>query len=255
MRLVPVGVAGELYIGGAGLARGYLNRPELTAEKFVPNPFGSSPGERLYRTGDRARWRIDGDLEYLGRIDEQVKIRGYRIEPGEITAILREHAGVKEAMVVVQQDASAGKRLVGYVVGKSGERELHASELRSYLQERLPDYMVPAKLVVLDSMPLLPNGKVNRRALPVADIKGEEKNYVAPRDAVEDTIANIWGEVLAVAQVGVEDNFFELGGHSLLATQVVARISECPSELNCRCIFSLKPPQSLVWLSGFGSKA
>ena len=226
MRLVPVGVAGELYIGGAGLARGYLNRPELTAEKFAPNPFGGSPGERLYRTGDRARWRIDGDLEYLGRIDEQVKIRGYRIEPGEITAMLREHAGVKEAMVVVQQDASAGKRLVGYVVGKSGERELHASELRSYLQERLPDYMVPAKLVVLDSMPLLPNGKVNRRALPVADIKGEEKNYIAPQDAVEETIANIWGEVLAVAQVGVEDNFFELGGHSLLATQVVARISD-----------------------------
>jgi acyl-coenzyme A synthetase/AMP-(fatty) acid ligase/acyl carrier protein len=226
MRLVPVGVSGELCIGGAGLARGYLNRPELTAEKFVPNPFGGSRGERLYRTGDRVRWRVDGNLEYLGRVDEQVKIRGYRIEPGEITAMLRDHAGVSEAIVVVQQDASAGKRLVGYVVGKPGERELHPSELRNYLQERLPDYMVPAHLVVLDSMPLLPNGKVNRRALPAADIKGEGKKYVAPRDAVEETIANIWGEVLAVEQVGVEDNFFELGGHSLLATQVVARIGD-----------------------------
>ncbi|HEX7287366.1 MAG TPA: amino acid adenylation domain-containing protein [Candidatus Angelobacter sp.] len=226
MTLVPVGVGGELYIGGAGLGRGYLGRPELTAEKFVPNPFSRRPGERLYKTGDRVRWSTDGNLEYLGRIDEQIKIRGYRVEPGEITDVLRGHAGVSEAIVLVRQDNAGEKRLVGYVVGRAGEEGPNPRELRNYLQERLPDYMVPARLVLLDHMPLLPNGKVDRRALPVADLMAEAERYVAPRNAVEEILATIWGEVLGVERVGAEDNFFELGGHSLLATQVIARMND-----------------------------
>ena len=226
MKLVPIGVAGELYIGGAGLGRGYLGRPEMTAERFAPNPFGKRPGERLYKTGDRVRWRTDGNLEYLGRVDEQVKIRGYRVEPGEITDVLRAHAGVSEAIVLVRQDNAGEKRLVGYVVAKTGEEGLNPSDLRSYLQERLPDYMVPARLVLLDHMPLLPNGKVDRRALPAADLMTEAERYVAPRNAVEEILATIWGEVLGVERVGAEDNFFELGGHSLLATQVIARMND-----------------------------
>src|SRR5947209_6824075 len=226
MKLVPAGVAGELYLGGVGLGRGYLNRPELTAEKFVPNPFSRNPGERLYRTGDRVRWRLDGNLEYLGRIDEQVKIRGFRIEPGEIAGTLREHTGVSEAVVLVHQDKAGEKRLVGYVVKKAGEEELKPAQLRSYLQERLPDYMVPSGLILLERMPLLPNGKIDRRALPAADLQGETERYVEPGNPVEGLVASIWGQVLGVAKVGVEDNFFELDGHSLLATQVIGRIRD-----------------------------
>ena len=240
MKLVPVGIAGELFIGGAGLGRGYLNRPDLTAEKFIPNPFSGRPGERLYRTGDRVRRRADGNVEYLGRADDQVKIRGYRIEPGEITAVLREHAEVKEAIVLVQHDTGGEKRLVGYVVAKAREEELKQSELRSYLQERLPDYMVPARLALVDHIPLLPNGKIDRKSLLAADLTEETESYVAPRNAVEEIVANIWGEVLGVKQVGVEDNFFELGGHSLLATQVIART---------RDVFGVEIPLHLLFES------
>ena len=224
MKLVPVGVAGELYIGGQGVGRGYLKRPELTGEKFVPNPFTEHEGERLYRTGDRVRWTADGNLEYLGRVDEQVKIRGYRIEPGEVAAMLREHRGVREAAVVVQEELTGEKRLVGYVAKKAGEEELKVGELLSHLQERLPAYMVPARLVMLEQIPLLANGKIDRRALPAAELESEAERYVAPRNDVEEILCGIWEQVLGVTRVGVEDNFFDLGGHSLLATQVIARV-------------------------------
>jgi amino acid adenylation domain-containing protein len=224
MKLVPVGVTGELYIGGAGVARGYLNRPELTAERFVPNPFPASAGERLYRTGDRVRRRRDGNLEYLGRMDEQVKIRGYRIEPGEIAAVLREHSGIKDAAVVIHEHLRGEKRLIAYAVGKPGAEELSQASLRKYLLERLPDYMIPARTVLLDAIPLLPNGKINRRALPPVELEGEASRYVAPRTSAEEIVAGIWQQLLGVARVGVDDNFFELGGHSLLAAQVMARM-------------------------------
>jgi hypothetical protein len=221
---VPAGVAGELYIGGAGLARGYRNRPGLTAERFVPDPFGAEPGARLYRTGDVARWRADGQLEYLGRADDQVKVRGYRVELGEIESALLEQPGVAEAVVAAREDAPGDRRLVAYVVGEGG-RQVAASALRAALAARLPDYMVPGAVVQLERVPLTPSGKVDRRALPEPDAAALERGaYAAPRTVVEELVAEIWAGVLRVGRVGVEDNFFELGGHSLLATQVVSRM-------------------------------
>jgi amino acid adenylation domain-containing protein len=224
---VPTGVEGELFIGGAGVSRGYLNRPALTAEKFVPNPFSHVAGDRMYRTGDRARWRSDGNLEFLGRVDEQVKIRGYRVEPGEVEAVLTQHPSIREAAVIVREDEPGEKRLVGYVVAK-GQRGPTAAELRSYMKERMPEYLVPSAFVRLAALPLTPNGKVDRRHLPPPEgARPElEATYAAPRTKVEEQLTTIWGEVLSIERVGIHDNFFELGGHSLLATQVTSRIRE-----------------------------
>ncbi len=227
MEPVPVGTPGELMIGGAGVARGYLNRPALTAEKFIPDPFGDEAGARLYRTGDLARWLPGGQIEFLGRIDFQVKIRGFRVEPGEVEATLGRHPSVLEAIVVARDESPGTKRLVAYVVVKQ-EPQPSVSELRAFTQETLPEYMVPSAFVFLDKLPLTPNGKVNRRALPVPDQARPELEhaYVAPRTALEEAVASIWSKVLGIDQVGVHDNFFELGGHSLLATQVTTRVRE-----------------------------
>ena len=221
--LVPRGAVGELYIGGLGLARGYLGRPDLTAERFVPDPFGGEGG-RLYRTGDLARYRLDGNVEFLGRIDNQVKIRGFRIELGEIEASLSRMEEVLEAIVMAREDAHGEKRLVTYVVGHSG-RAVDVEALRGALGRELPDYMVPAAFVVLDALPLNRNGKIDRKALPAPGMEFLRRGvYVAPRTATEETLCGIWSEVLGVDRVGVEDNFFELGGHSLSAVRLLSRL-------------------------------
>ncbi|HEX8472999.1 MAG TPA: amino acid adenylation domain-containing protein [Pyrinomonadaceae bacterium] len=228
MQPVPVGTAGELYIGGDGLARGYLNRPDLTAERFVPNPFADTHGARLYRTGDAARYLPDGQIEYINRLDNQVKVRGFRIELGEIEARLRQHASVREAVAVVRDDIqTGGKTLVAYVVSQAGA-EASAGELREFLKSTLPEYMLPAFFVPLDALPLTANGKVNRRALPAPkDARGaSEKTFVAPRDALEIQLAKIWEGVLDVRPVGITDNFFESGGDSLLAVRLFIRVEE-----------------------------
>jgi acyl carrier protein len=232
MRPVPIGVPGELCIGGLGVARGYLNRPELTKEKFVPDPFSDDPGARLYKTGDLARYLQDGNIEYLGRIDHQVKIRGFRTELGEIEAVLALHPAVRESVVVARDDSSGDstptglKRLVAYFVSAQNHA-LSVGELRDHLKAKLPEYMVPSAFVELEALPLTPNGKVDRRALPApeADRPALEETFVAPRTPLEETLAGIWVEVLGVKQVGVYDDFFELGGHSLLAVQVVTRLN------------------------------
>ena len=236
---VPISVPGELYIGGDGLARGYLNRPELTAEKFIQNPFSRETGARLYKTGDLARYLADGNIEFLGRIDHQVKVRGFRIELGEIEAVLAGHEGVRETVVVAREDEPGEKRLVAYLVAAQ-ETAPTVSELRSLLKGRLPEYMVPSAFVVLDELPLTPNGKVDRRALPAPDHTRPEleEAFVAPRTPVEEVVAGIWAEVLGMEQVGIHDNFFELGGHSLKATQVVSRVREAfQVELPLRSLF------------------
>ncbi len=224
--LVPEGVPGELYIGGAGLARGYLNRPDLTAEKFIPNPFSDAPGSRLYRTGDLCRWLPDGNLEFFGRVDHQVKIRGYRIELGEIESSLRAHNQIREAVVVAREDQPGEKRMVAYVVpAAEGGTTVSAAALREHLRAGLPTYMVPSAFVFLEALPLTPNGKLDRKALPAPDGHVElDGPYVPPRNPVEEQLCAIWQEVLRLERVGVHDNFFELGGHSLLATQVISRV-------------------------------
>jgi amino acid adenylation domain-containing protein len=224
---LPIGVPGELYIGGAGLAQGYLNRPELTAEKFIRNPFSDEPGSRLYKTGDLARYMDDGNIEFLGRIDHQVKIRGFRIELGEIEAALNQHPAVLETVLLAREDTLDNKRLVAYIVPGFGQAPT-ISELRSFLKARLPDYMVPSAFVFLDALPLTPNGKIDRRALPAPDTSKPlgEKGYVAPQTAVEEMLAGIWTDVLEVKQVSIHDNFFDLGGHSLLATQLISRLRD-----------------------------
>jgi amino acid adenylation domain-containing protein len=241
---LPVGVPGELYLAGEALARGYVNAPELTAERFVPHPFASAPGSRLYKTGDLARYSPEGRIEFLGRLDHQVKLRGYRIEPGEIEAVMREHAAVKEAVALLREDTPARPRLVAYVVpeGVGDGDALAAGELSGFLRERLPDYMIPSTFVVLKSLPLSPNGKVDTRALPAPDAEQMRPDaaFVEPRNSVEAEMAQIWSEVLGVSKIGVHDNFFELGGHSLLATQVVSRIREVFGvEMEVRRIFEM----------------
>ena len=213
---VPKGAPGELYVGGAGVARGYLDRPAPTAERFVPDPFSSVGGARLYRTGDRVRYRVDGNLEFLGRVDDQLKVRGWRVEPGEVEAALTTHEAVRAAVVV-----ASGERLVAYVVAPAAPT---TTELRAHLEQTLPAYMIPANFVVLDELPLTPNGKVDRAALPAPEGRPDlEDAYVAPRTPAEDVLAGIWRDVLRLERVGVHDDFFELGGHSLVATQVVSR--------------------------------
>ncbi|HKD02046.1 MAG TPA: amino acid adenylation domain-containing protein, partial [Terriglobales bacterium] len=218
---VPEGVAGELYIAGAGVTAGYLNQPEKTEERFLRNPFVADAEARMYRTGDRARYGAGGNVEFLGRGDDQVKIRGFRIELGEIEAILAQHAGVKQAVVVAKTDARGEKRLLAYVVAR--EAALTGEGLRSYLKEQLPEYMVPQAVVLLTRLPLTPNGKIDRQALPEPD-EAPGKAYVAPANSTEEAMAAIWSEVLRRERISTHDNFFDLGGHSLMATQVVSRI-------------------------------
>ncbi|HEY2724811.1 MAG TPA: amino acid adenylation domain-containing protein [Pseudonocardiaceae bacterium] len=237
---VPVGVAGELYLGGAQGARGYLNRPGLTAERFVADPFGR-PGSRMYRTGDVARWTVDGLLDYRGRSDDQVKIRGIRIEPGEIEAALREHAEVAGVAVVARTDGGR-TRLVGYLTRAarpgSDAPELDIAGLRSFLKQRLPDYLVPTAFVVLDELPLSPAGKLDRRALPAPDSRPRsDSEYVAPRTPVEHELARIWAETLGAERVGIEDNFFGLGGDSILSIQLVSRARQAGLRLASRDVF------------------
>jgi len=238
--LVPVGVPGEINVGGAGVARGYLNRPELTATRFVPDPFANLEGARLYRSGDLARRRPDGDLEYLGRIDHQVKIRGFRIELGEIEAALLLHPQVLEAVVLARQDGGGDRRLVAYLTGG-----VDPGDLRAHLREGLPEYMVPSAFVVLERMPLTPTGKIDRRALPAPEevkTEGEsgEAAFAAPRTRTEKRLAEAWREVLRLERVGVNDNFFDLGGHSLLVTQLASRI---------RAGFGIELPMAAVFES------
>jgi len=225
--LLPVGVAGEMYVGGEGVARGYLNRPELSAERFLPDSFSDKPGARLYRTGDLARILPDGKLEFLGRVDHQVKIRGYRIELGEVEAVLGQHPEVREVVVVVREDDPGDKRLVAYIVEQDQLDHAHLlRDLRGFVRAKLPEYMVPSAFVVLDSMPLTPNGKVDRRALPVPGHTSAESagSFEAARTQTEELLAGIWSEVLGVKEVSIHDNFFDLGGHSLLATVLISRI-------------------------------
>jgi len=248
---VPVGVAGELYIGGQGVSRGYLGRPELTAERFIPDPFAKEAGRRLYKTGDLVRYRMTGDLEFVGRIDHQVKIRGFRIELGEIEAALLEHASVREAIVVARQERDGDKRLVAYVVREQREEEesekmvddgLEAATetLRRYLNRKLPSHMIPGRLVFLKSLPLTPNGKVDRDRLPEPEIScaGNARLYLAPRTSTEQTIADIWSELLSGQQISVDQSFFELGGHSLLAARAVLRMRE---------VFGIEIPFRLIF--------
>jgi amino acid adenylation domain-containing protein len=238
LQLVPIGVPGELYIGGAGVARGYLNLPDLTAEKFLPDPFSTAPGARIYRTGDLARYLHDGNIEYLGRMDHQVKIRGFRIELGEIEAVLGEHGAVRQAVVLAREDTPGDKRLVAYVV--PGDASFAGTEpLRAHLRTRLPEFMLPATYVVLDHFPLTPNGKIDRRALPAPALAPyNDLTYAAPVGEIETTLARIWAEVLTVERIGRHDNFFKLGGHSLLAVQVGSRIRQLFSlEIPLRAIF------------------
>ncbi len=236
---VPVGVPGELYIGGDGLARGYLHRPELTTERFLPQPFSDEPGACLYRTGDLARYRPDGTIEHLGRLDFQVKLRGFRIELGEIEAVLVQHPAVRQAVVVAREDVPGDKRLVAYVV-LCEQQMAKAGDLQRHVIKQLPNYMVPSAVVLLEAFPLTPNGKVDRRALPAPDHSHPERagSFVAPRAPLEEMVAASWSQVLDIGQVGIHDNFFELGGHSLLAMQVIAHLRiTLQVELSLRSFF------------------
>jgi acyl-CoA synthetase (AMP-forming)/AMP-acid ligase II/acyl carrier protein len=234
---VPVGVPGELHIGGVGLARGYLNRPKLTQEKFITNPFNNSKfkipygnakgvqNSKLYKTGDLARYLPDGNIEYLGRIDNQVKIRGFRIELGEIEALLSRHDNVQICCAIAREETPGNKRLVAYVVPQK-EVTPTTDELRQFLSNKLPGYMVPSAFVILESLPLTPNGKVDRRGLPNPDLQQEVSDYVMPNTEVETIIAGIWQKVLKVEKVGIYNNFFELGGHSLLLVRINQQLQE-----------------------------
>ena len=227
LQLAPVGVTGELHIGGDGLARGYLNRPELTAEKFIKHPFSDDPHARLYKTGDLARYLPNGVVEFLGRIDHQVKIRGFRIELGEIESVLGQHPSINEVVVTVREDQPGDKRLVVYLTYLQHEPP-NVSALRLFLKQKLPEYMVPSAFVLLDKFPLTPNGKIDRKALPAPDQTRPEyeQSYVPPRSPIEEMLVAIWQEVLNIEQIGIHDNFFELGGHSLLAVQLIVRINK-----------------------------
>ncbi|HYY99662.1 MAG TPA: condensation domain-containing protein, partial [Pyrinomonadaceae bacterium] len=250
----PLNVPGEIYIGGEGLARGYLGRPDLTAERFVPDPFSDEPGARLYRTGDLGRHRADGNLEYLGRSDSQVKVRGYRVELGEIEAVLSQHAEVSEAVVALREDGGE-RRLVGYVVPAGGAASFSASRVREHLKERLPEYMMPSALVALERMPLTPNGKVDRRALPASDdaARAGEGAYAPPATQVEELLAGLWAKALGLARVGVGDDFFELGGDSILSIQLANRAAAHGVRFAPRQVFQHRTIRALA--SALGASA
>jgi amino acid adenylation domain-containing protein/non-ribosomal peptide synthase protein (TIGR01720 family) len=250
LELVPIGVPGELFIGGAGVARGYIERAAATAERFVPNPFAITPGERWYRTGDLARYQLDGRLEFLGRSDDQVKIHGYRIEPGEVAAVLQTNPSVARAFVMAREDQPGDKRLVAYVVS-ADHSTTDAAALKTFLQGKLPEYMLPKSLVFLQSLPLTPNGKLDKKALPAPDaVHGPSKNRVAPRNQIETTLAKIWGGVLGIEEPGVHDNFFELGGDSILSIQIIARANQAGLKLSPRQIFQHQTIAELAEVTG-----
>ncbi|NJO27407.1 MAG: amino acid adenylation domain-containing protein [Richelia sp. SL_2_1] len=236
LKPVPMGVTGEVYIGGVGVARGYLNRPDLSAEKFIPNPF-STEATRLYKTGDLARYLPSGDIEYIGRIDNQVKVRGFRIELGEIEAVISQYPAVRETVVVVREDSANSQRIVAYVVPQ--EQTLVTHELRNFLESKLPNYIVPAAFVILEALPLTPNGKVDRKALPIPELTQVSSSNIVPASTpIENLLAGIWAEVLSIEKVGIDNNFFELGGHSLIATRVISQIRQVfQLELPLRCLF------------------
>jgi acyl-coenzyme A synthetase/AMP-(fatty) acid ligase/acyl carrier protein len=246
LRPVPEGEDGELHIGGASLGRGYLNRPDLDAEKFISNPFSRVPGERLYKTGDLARYLPDGDIAFVGRVDEQIKIRGYRIEPGEIAALLHQHPSIK-ASVVVARDDNSDKRLVAYIVTVPDPDFTHSS-LQDFLKQYVPDYMVPAVFVEIPSLPLTNSGKIDRAALPAPGLDNTvgDQLHVAPRTPVEERVVAILSELLRIQRVSVNDNFFFLGGHSLLGTQLIARTRDFFGiELPLRTVFDSPTPAEL----------
>jgi acyl carrier protein len=245
---LPAGVVGELYLGGVQVGRGYWGRPDLTAERFVPDPFGAAPGARLYRTGDLARYRADGVVEYVGRADHQVKLHGNRIELGEIEAVLRRQPDLRDAVVVLREDEPGARRLVGYVVPSSTGTAIAAESLRQELRRTLPEYMVPAVIVALDALPLSPNGKIDRRALPAPS--GERpaltQTYTAPRTEREEMLAQIWAEVLRLDRVGIHDNFFDLGGASLAALEIMARLNEAGISVDPTQIFNYQTVADLA---------
>ncbi len=248
LQLVPVGVPGEIYIGGDGLARGYLNQSELTAQKFIVNPFEKAEGSLLYKTGDLARYLPDGNIEFLGRIDNQVKLRGFRIELAEIEAQLSQHPGVRQNVVVVREDFPSQQRLVAYIVSHQ-QHFPTVTELRGFLKQTLPDYMVPSVFIQLDALPLLPNGKVDHKSLPIPDTNRPELtgDFVAPRDFIEEKLVQIWGEVLRVENIGIYDNFFELGGDSILSLQAIAKANQAGLQLTPKQIFEY---QTIAELAG-----
>ncbi|HEV2735217.1 MAG TPA: amino acid adenylation domain-containing protein, partial [Longimicrobiaceae bacterium] len=249
MEPAPAGVPGELYLGGAGVARGYLGRPELTAERFVPDAFAAEPGRRLYRTGDRVRWHAAGEIEYLGRIDQQVKVRGFRIEPGEIEAVMLEHPGVREAVVLAREAGPGDVRLVAYYVAAGAA--VHVEALRAHLRERLPEHMVPAAYVALDRLPLTPSGKADRRALPAPEGDAyARRGYEAPVGETEQALAALWAEVLGVERVGRRDDFFELGGHSLLAMKLAERMRRRGLRAGVQALFTTPTLAGLAAAAG-----
>ncbi|MEU9117891.1 amino acid adenylation domain-containing protein, partial [Streptomyces sp. NPDC048483] len=253
LRPVPPGVPGELYIAGIGLARGYLGRAALTAERFVACPFGKQPGERMYRTGDLARWRTDGQLEFVGRADDQVKLRGFRIELGEVEAALAAHPHIERAAAVVREDRPGLKRLVGYVVPAAGQSP-DASDVREHCARQLPEYMVPSAVLPLDALPLMPNGKLDRKALPAPDYAGLATGR-APKSPAEELLCTLFAQVLGVPEVGAEDSFFDLGGDSIMSIQLVSRARKEGITLTPREIFELRTPEALAARTGGGTAA
>ncbi len=250
---VPLGVPGEIYIGGAGVARGYLNRDDLTAERFLQDPFATAPNARMYRTGDLGRYLPDGNIEYLGRNDDQVKIRGFRIELGEIDARLAKHPAVHEAVVTAREDIPGDKRLVAYYTLADGHTSVEIDSLRRHLQEKLPEYMVPAIYVALDKLPLTPNGKLDRKALPAPDSDAlVRRGYEAPQGETEIALAQIWADLLKVEQVGRHDHFFELGGHSLLAVSLIGRMRQAGLSADVQVLFGQPTLAALAAAVGGG---